>query len=80
MEIKFEIPATLVGLLSTLTISELENDQIEEDVDSFSEYYQLLDYGLITGHLNDDEEPVYYLTIPGKLAYEQSKSLLKKLD
>jgi hypothetical protein len=80
MEIKFEIPTNLVALLSTLTISELDNDAIEADVDSFPDYYQLLDYGLITALANDDETSVYYLTVPGKIAYEQSKSLLKKLD
>lgn len=80
MEIKFEIPTNLVALLSTWTISELENDLIEEDVDSFPDYYQLIDYGLIVGDLTNEENAVYYLTVPGKIAYEQSKSLLKKLD
>jgi hypothetical protein len=70
MKVEIDIPIALVGFIQSLEVDEIDGDKINGDIDASEHYYQLMNYGLVTGTLNDDEESEYFLTHLGKIVWE----------
>lgn len=71
MKVEIEIPVHLAGFIWSLTVSELDNDSIAEDIGTSDHFYDLLNTGLIVVEMNSEDEPEYHLTKLGKAVYER---------
>lgn len=72
MKIEIEIPSGIAGFIRSLSLSEIDNDKIFDDVTVFEHYDECVNFGLLYSVTDpeSEEETIHYLTRLGKEVYD----------